>query len=162
MSTNTENAEIAEDTISIDSQTTKEGMNSRVKEIPYLFIKRLVDIIGSLVGLIILVPLTVMIGIARTALKENDGPIFYEHLRFCKNGKQFRMYKFRSMCMDADKKLKEYLEENEEARKEYKKYKKLENDPRITKVGKVIRKGSIDEFPQFINVLKGQMSLVRT
>ena len=92
MSTNTENAEIVED-ISIDGQITKEGMNSRVKEIPYLFIKRLVDIIGSLVGLIIVVPLTIIIGIARVALKENDGPIFYEHLRYGKNGKQFRMYK---------------------------------------------------------------------
>lgn len=160
MSTNTGDAEIIDETISIDNQNTKAKMKLKIKEIPYLFIKRVIDIMGALVGLVILVPLTIMIGIARRALKENEGPIFYEHLRFGKNGKQFRMYKFRSMCMDADKKLKEHLEENEEARKEYKKYKKLANDPRITKVGKVIRKGSMDEFPQFLNVLKGEMSLV--
>ena len=70
------------------------------------------------------------------------------------------MYKYRSMIVGADDKLEKYLEENEEARKEFKQYKKLKDDPRVTKVGKFIRKTSIDEFPQFINVLKGEMSLV--
>jgi undecaprenyl-phosphate galactose phosphotransferase len=86
--------------------------------------------------------------------------MFYDQLRIGKNGKVFKMYKYRSMVIGADEKLKEYLEENEEAREEYKKYKKLKKDPRITKVGDFIRKTSIDEFPQFINVLKGEMSLV--
>ena len=162
MSTNTENAEIAEDTISIDSQITKEGMNSKVKEILYLFIKRIVDIIGALVGLIIVVPLTIIIYIVRKVLKEDDGPLVYDQLRYGLHSKQFKILKYRTMCMNADDKLEEYLKENEEARKEYQKYKKLENDPRITRVGKILRKGSIDEFPQFINVLKGEMSLVRT
>lgn len=123
-------------------------------------IKRLVDIVGGLIGVITLIPLTIIIYIARKVLHEDDGPIFYEQLRIGKNGRTFRMYKYRSMVVGADELLKEYLEENEEARKEYKEYKKLKDDPRVTKVGNFIRKTSLDEFPQFINVLKGDMSLV--
>ena len=128
--------------------------------IAFRFAKRMIDIIAGLVGVILLVPITALVWIVRIIKKENTGPLFYEQLRIGKNGKQFRMYKFRSMCMNADEKLKTYLAENEEARKEYKKYKKLKNDPRITKVGCFLRKTSIDEFPQFINVLFGSMSLV--
>ena len=126
----------------------------------YRIVKRTVDIIGGIVGLIFLIPITLIVGLLRIIKKENDGPLFYEQLRIGKNGKQFRMYKYRSMCMNADETLKEYLEKNEEAKKEYKKYKKLKCDPRITKVGKVLRATSLDEFPQLINVLKGEMSLV--
>lgn len=134
--------------------------NKRVKLIIEKGIKRLVDIVGGLIGVITLIPLTIIIYIARKVLHEDDGPIFYEQLRIGKNGKTFRMYKYRSMVVGADELLKEYLEENEEARKEYKEYKKLKDDPRVTKVGNFIRKTSLDEFPQFINVLKGDMSLV--
>lgn len=123
-------------------------------------IKRFIDIFMGLIGTLILIPITIGIFIARKILHEDDGPIFYEQLRIGKDGKVFRMYKYRSMVIGADEKLSTYLKENEEARKEYSKYKKLKNDPRITKVGKFIRKTSIDEFPQFINVLLGQMSLV--
>ena len=130
------------------------------QNIAYRFVKRFVDIIAGIVGLILLIPITLIVGVIRIIKRENDGPLFYEQLRIGKNGKQFRMYKFRSMCMNADERLKEYLQENEEARKEYKKYKKLKCDPRITKVGKVLRATSLDEFPQLINVLKGDMSLV--
>ena len=130
------------------------------QNIAYRFVKRLIDIIAGIVGIIILIPLTIVLGIIRIIKKENDGPLFYEQLRIGKNGKQFRMYKYRSMCMNADERLKEYLEENEEARKEYKKYKKLKCDPRVTKLGKVLRATSLDEFPQLINVLIGNMSLV--
>ena len=130
------------------------------QNIAYRFVKRFIDIIAGLVGVILLIPITIIVEIIRIVKKENDGPLFYEQLRIGKNGKQFRMYKYRSMCMNADDRLKEYLEENEEARKEYKKYKKLKNDPRITKVGKVLRATSLDEFPQLINVLIGNMSLV--
>ena len=130
------------------------------QNIAYKFIKRFVDIIAGIVGVILLIPITIVVGIIRIIKKENDGPLFYEQLRIGKDGKQFRMYKFRSMCVNADEKLKDYLENNEEARKEYKKYKKLKDDPRITKVGKVLRATSLDEFPQLINVLKGDMSLV--
>ena len=130
------------------------------QNIAYRFVKRFIDIIAGLVGVILLIPITIIVEIIRIVKKENDGPLFYEQLRIGKNGKQFRMYKFRSMCMNADDRLKDYLEENEEARKEYKKYKKLKCDPRITKVGKVLRETSLDEFPQLLNVLKGDMSLV--
>lgn len=134
--------------------------NKKVKMYIEKIIKRFVDIIMGLIGTLILIPVTIGIFIARKILHEDDGPIFYEQLRIGKDGKVFRMYKYRSMVIGADEKLSTYLKENEEARKEYSKYKKLKNDPRITKVGKFIRKTSIDEFPQFINVLLGQMSLV--
>ena len=124
-----------------------------------LIIKRIIDIIGSLVGIIFLVPLTIAIWIANKVVKD-DGPVFYSHTRIGKNGKHFKMYKFRSMCVGADEKLKELLENDEEARKEWEANQKLKNDPRITKVGSFLRKTSLDEFPQFINVLKGDMSLV--
>ena len=122
-------------------------------------LKRLIDILGGIVGTIVLIPLTIGIAIANLICKDN-GPIFYSQYRMGKNGKLFKMYKYRSMVVGADEKLKKYLEENEEARKEYKKYKKLKHDQRVTKVGEFIRKTSLDEFPQFINVLKGDMSLV--
>ena len=122
-------------------------------------IKRIIDIVGGLIGTIMLIPLTIIIYIANLIVKDK-GPLFYTQKRVGKNGKVFMMYKYRSMVVDADRKLNKYLRENKEAKKEYKKYKKLKNDPRITKVGEFIRKTSIDEFPQFINVLKGDMSLV--
>lgn len=130
------------------------------QNIAYRFVKRIVDVLAGIVGVVLLIPIMIVVEALRIIKKENDGPLFYTQLRIGKNGRQFKMYKFRSMCMNADERLKEYLQENEEARKEYKKYKKLKCDPRITKVGKVLRATSLDEFPQFINVLKGNMSLV--
>lgn len=134
--------------------------NKKVKLYIEKAVKRVIDIIAGLVGTILLIPITIGIYIARKILKEDDGPIFYDQLRIGKNGKIFKMYKYRSMVIGADDKLKEYLVENEEAREEYSKYKKLKKDPRITKLGDFLRKTSLDEFPQFINVLKGDMSLV--
>lgn len=122
-------------------------------------IKRFVDILGGICGLILLIPLTIGIYIANL-IAGDKGPIFYTQERYGKNGKIFKMYKYRSMVVGADEKLKKILEEDEEARKEFEEFKKLKNDPRITKVGEFIRKTSLDEFPQFINVLKGEMSLV--
>lgn len=122
-------------------------------------IKRFVDILGGICGLILLIPLTIGIYIANL-IAGDKGPIFYTQERYGKNGKIFKMYKYRSMVVGADEKLKKLLEDDEEARKEYTEFKKLKNDPRITKVGEFIRKTSLDEFPQFINVLKGEMSLV--
>ena len=122
-------------------------------------LKRMLDIFGGICGVVMLIPLTICIWIANKLSKDN-GPIFYAQERIGKNGKIFKMYKYRSMVVGADEKLKEYLENNVRAREEYKKFKKLKNDPRVTKIGKFIRKTSLDEFPQFINVLKGEMSLV--
>jgi bacterial sugar transferase family protein len=130
------------------------------KKIMYNFIKRTIDTIGALIGIVILIPATIIIYLARKILKEDKGPLFYEQLRYGKNGKVFRLYKFRSMCIGADKKLKEYLENNEEARKEFEKTHKLQNDPRITKIGNFLRKTSLDELPQMINILRGDMSFV--
>ena len=140
----------------VNTSIDKKGL----KLVIYKVIKRIIDIIGGLIGIITLIPLTIIIYISRKILHEDDGPIFYDQMRMGKDGKVFKMYKYRSMVVDADKKLDKYLEENEEARKEYKEYKKLKNDPRVTKVGNFIRRTSLDEFPQFINVLKGEMSLV--
>ena len=123
-------------------------------------IKRLFDIFVGLIGTLLLIPITIGIYIAKKILKEDNGPIFYDQLRIGKNGKYFKLYKYRSMIVGADEILKEYLEKNEEARIEFEENQKLKNDPRITKLGKFLRKTSLDEFPQFINILKGDMSLV--
>ena len=126
----------------------------------YLIIKRIFDILVGIIGTAVVIQLTIVIWILRKIYKEDDGPLFYEQLRYGNDGKKFRIYKFRSMCVDADKKLKEYLANNDEARKEFEENQKLKNDPRITKIGDFLRKTSIDELPQLINVLKGEMSLI--
>lgn len=145
-------------------QTTKELVKIEIDKMEinkkiYKIVKRIIDIIGALVGCIILLPLTMCIWIANITAKDN-GPVFYVQKRIGKDGRVFKMYKFRSMVVNADKKLKRYLLDNPEANEEFKTYRKLKDDPRITKVGKFIRKTSLDEFPQFVNVLKGEMSLV--
>ena len=156
------NANVSESNIIVDEAIVQPNIKEKVevKKVLYKVVKRLIDILGGLVGCVLLVPITVAIYIARKVLKEDEGPMFYEHLRYGKDGKKFRIYKFRSMCIDADKRLKEYLEQNEETRKEFEENHKLKDDPRITKLGKFIRKTSIDELPQFVNVLKGDMSLI--
>jgi lipopolysaccharide/colanic/teichoic acid biosynthesis glycosyltransferase len=122
----------------------------------YDFIKRLMDIIGAVVGLIIFSPL--LIAVAYAIKLNSRGPVMADTpMRVGKNGKLFKMYKFRSMVVGAQ----DLLQKNPQLLKEYKKNSyKLHNDPRVTTVGKFIRKFSIDEFPQFFNILKGEMSLV--
>ena len=122
-------------------------------------IKRFIDIIGGLVGCLLLIPIAIGVKIANVIHKDY-GPIFLVQKRIGKDGKEFNFFKFRSIVLDADRKLYEYLDQNEEAREEFYKYRKLKNDPRITKVGHFIRNTSLDEVPQFFNVLKGDMSLV--
>jgi exopolysaccharide biosynthesis polyprenyl glycosylphosphotransferase len=121
-------------------------------------VKRIFDITGSLLGLILFSPLFLIISIA--IKMASQGPILYKHERMGRGGKTFKIYKFRSMRPDADKILKDILEKSPEKKKEFENDFKLKNDPRITKIGKFLRKTSLDEIPQFVNVLKGEMSLV--
>lgn len=123
------------------------------------FVKRTTDIIISIFGIIMLLPITIIVCILNLVTK-NKGPIFFVQKRVGINGKIFKMYKYRTMVVNAEEILNRHIEEKTKIGKEYIKNKKLQNDPRITKVGKLLRKTSLDEFPQFINVLKGDMSLV--
>ena len=124
----------------------------------YLTVKRLVDIVISLFALIILSPLFLLISLFIRI--ESKGNAIFTQDRIGQNGKLFKLYKFRSMVEDADDILIEILSKNDELALEYRINKKFKNDPRITKIGKIIRKLSIDELPQLYNVLKGDMSLV--
>lgn len=146
--------------LALDEQkNTYEEVKLKPKKI-YRIIKRLIDIVAGLVGVMILIPITIILYIVNIFADESKGPLFYDQLRVGKNGKYFKIYKFRTMIVGADKILEKYLEGNEKARKEFEETQKLSNDPRITKLGKFLRKTSLDEFPQFINVLKGDMSLI--
>lgn len=133
-------------------------MSKSLSKYMYLFLKRVFDIICSLIGCLFLIPITLIIKISYI-LSGDFKSIFYTHERIGKNGKLFKLYKFRSMVPDADKVLEEILKDDN-VREKYKKNMKLDDDPRITRVGKIIRKSSIDEMPQFFNVLKGDMSLI--
>lgn len=132
---------------------------SKVKKYSYLITKRLFDIILSLFGILFLIPLSIIIKISYI-LNKDYSSIFYTQTRIGKNGKEFKLYKFRSMIPNADEVLKKLMDTNTNIFNEYSKNKKLKDDPRVTKVGKFIRKTSLDEFPQFINVFKGDMSIV--
>lgn len=138
---------------------TLEKNKVSVKEVGYLFIKRLFDIICGLLGCVLILPIAIVVKIAYVCDKDFSS-IFYSQIRIGKNGKKFKMYKFRSMVPNADEILFKTLDIDKVAAEEYKKNKKFKNDPRITKVGRVMRKLSIDELPQLINVLKGDMSMI--
>jgi exopolysaccharide biosynthesis polyprenyl glycosylphosphotransferase len=120
----------------------------------YCFFKRMMDIICSLIGLIALVPIFLIVAVAIKI--ESKGPIVFIQKRVGKDGKTFGMYKFRSMVVNAEELKDKLSDKNEMCGPMF----KMKEDPRITKVGKFIRKTSIDELPQLINVLRGEMSLV--
>lgn len=149
-------------------QTTKEIVKIEINKMEtskkiYKIVKRIIDIIGALMGCILLLPLTLCIWIANIIVKDN-GPVFYAHKRIGKDGKEFKMYKFRTMCNNAcemvkdEEAMKRYF--TDEQIKEWKENYKIENDPRITKVGKFLRKTSLDEIPQVVNILKGDLSII--
>ncbi|WP_418668201.1 sugar transferase [Allofournierella sp.] len=117
-------------------------------------VKRVMDVVGSIIGIVLSGP--VMLGVAVAVKRCDRGPVLFVQTRVGKNGKEFKMYKFRSMYMDAESRLEELKKYNQVKGPAF----KMENDPRVTKVGKFIRKTSLDELPQFFNVLKGDMSIV--
>ena len=121
----------------------------------YLFTKRLMDIIGAVCGIILLSFLFMIVGLL-IKLEDPKGTVFFSQKRVGLNGKEFKMYKFRSMVFDAEERLQELLKYNEVSGAMF----KMKEDPRVTRIGKFIRKTSIDELPQLFNVLKGDMSLV--
>ena len=121
-----------------------------------LLIKRVMDIVGGLVGMLITLVFFPFVAIAIKL--DSPGPVLFSQIRIGRNGRRFKIYKFRSMYIDAEERKKELEKQNEMQGLMF----KMENDPRITKVGKFIRKTSIDELPQFYNVVKGDMSLVGT
>ena len=118
------------------------------------FVKRALDIAVSAVALLLLMPVFLVIALL---VKLDGGPVFFPQTRIGLNGRGFRMLKFRSMCVDAEARLSELLAKNEKASGVTF---KMKDDPRITRIGKVLRKSSLDELPQFWNVLRGDMSLV--
>lgn len=124
----------------------------------YLRIKRLLDILVSIIGLLLLGPIALFVKLAYL-FSGDKAKIFYSQNRVGKNGKVFKMWKFRTMVPDADVKLKEMLKE-EKYRKQWEENQKIDDDPRITKVGDFLRKTSIDELPQLVNVFIGEMSFV--
>lgn len=131
-------------------------LNQPTMRIRSVILKRTLDIIGGLVGLAITGILFVIVGIAIKI--DSPGPVIFAQERIGKNGRHFKMYKFRSMYQDAEARKKDLMAKNEMNGLMF----KMKDDPRITRVGKFIRKTSLDEFPQFWNVLKGDMSLVGT
>lgn len=121
----------------------------------YIAVKRAQDIVFSLLALVVLSPLMLVIAIA-IMIDDPKGGFIFRQIRCGKDGRMFHFYKFRSMCVDAEKKLDGLLDQNEMEGPAF----KIENDPRITSVGKFLRKTSLDELPQLINVLRGEMSIV--
>ena len=134
--------------------TVENQLNSILSQL----IKFLMDRILSVIFLLLLCPLFIIIAILLKIL--SPGPIFYSHERIGKNGKKFKIWKFRTMYMDADQKLQQLLVTNKELQKEWDTFFKLKNDPRIVPIGSFLRKYSLDELPQLFNVVNGTMSIV--
>ncbi|WP_204212582.1 sugar transferase [Collinsella sp. An271] len=153
--TNTEGTAGHQAPAAIDSATQAAAERLRTGRLAYRFCKRAFDVIFSL---IVLVGLCWLYAIVAVAIKLDDprGPVVFKQVRVGKDGREFQMYKFRSMVTDAEAHLAQLLERNEKTGPVF----KLHDDPRVTRVGRVIRKVSLDELPQFVNVLKGDLSVV--
>lgn len=138
-------------------QSLSKSVKFADKKTVYNAMKRLFDIILTWIALIVLSPVFLIIAILIKV--DSKGKVFYKHKRIGKNGEYIYLYKFRSMYSDSKERLEKLLEDPE-IRKEWEENFKLENDPRITRVGKFLRKTSLDELPQLINILSGDMSIV--
>ncbi len=138
----------------MDNSISKNLSNLNDTDRTYKILKRALDIIGSVLGLILLSPLLLIVSILIKL--ESEGSIIFAQRRVGFRGKEFNMYKFRSMVVNAEDLKSQLKEQNEMSGPMF----KMKNDPRITKIGKFIRKTSIDEVPQLINILKGEMSFV--
>lgn len=125
----------------------------------YRCVKKILDILFGIIGSILCIPIIIFSKIVYICTGDFYRVIFMQK-RIGKNGKEITIFKLRTMVPNADERLKELMQEDKEIAKEYRKYKKLKNDPRITKVGKLLRALSLDEFPQFFNLLIGNMSIV--
>ena len=151
MDVNVANENVAQD-INVSTKKYKEVLGRRT---PYKIVKRISDVVLATIGLILLLPIFIIIGLAIKI--ESKGPVFFKHTRIGKNGKIIKIYKFRSMVNNAEQLIQKFTPEQ---MKEYKENYKLTNDPRITKIGKFLRKTSLDELPQLINIIKGELSII--
>ena len=124
-------------------------------KINYISVKRIIDVIISTIGLIVLSPIFLILAIIIKL--DSKGPVFFAHTRYGKDGKKFKMYKFRTMYENAQDMINDFTPEQ---MKEWKENFKLQDDPRITKVGKFLRKTSLDELPQIVNIIKGDLSII--
>lgn len=138
---------------------SKSKIMSKIKKVIYYLTKRSFDIACSIIGLVFMIPLTLIVKISYI-LTGDFKSIFYTQKRIGKNGKEFNFFKFRSMIPNADLELEKILKENKDLKNEYQLNKKLKNDPRITKMGDILRKTSLDELPQVLNILKGDMTFI--
>jgi exopolysaccharide production protein ExoY len=120
--------------------------------------KRALDVAGATIGLLLVLP--VLVAVALAVRFDSRGPVLYRHTRVGRNGREFRMLKFRTMEVDADLRLRTLLESDPELAEQWELHRKLIHDPRVTRLGRKLRHLSLDEFPQLINVLRGHMSLV--
>lgn len=128
------------------------------KRVAYMIFKRFLDIIFSIIGCILTIPIMIIVKLSYLKSGDHESILYYQ-TRVGQYGKVFKLYKFRSMVPDADKVLEELLKD-EKYKKQWDENQKFDDDPRITKIGRFLRKTSLDEFPQFFNILKGDMSLV--
>lgn len=152
MAINVANENATQEVSNLSAKTYKEVLT---KKTPYKVVKRITDVILSSIALVILSPIFLFIALAIKI--ESKGPVFFLHTRIGKEGKIIKIYKFRTMVENAEELIKKFTPEQ---MKEYKENYKLTDDPRITKVGRFLRKTSLDELPQLINIIKGELSII--